>query len=207
MCSGEISIGRDNILDADEKDSGLFLSDINQLSELWANRQHRDHGTREFKFAKQLATRQDAEEGNDNDNEQSAHSLTQAATSLFDLWSQFVNQRPIFQQNRHKIEERPRKRHKTDIARDQETEEQPRTHHKADVTRDHKTEERPRERHKADIARDHEVPPLNMLLHPSPNARNSADDAHYQELELDLMNKARHKTQTVDEFWKIAWSS
>ena len=39
-----------------------------------------------------------------------------------------------------------------------------------------------------------------MPLHPSPDSRNSADDAHCQELELELMNKARHKTQTVDEF-------
>lgn len=172
MCSGEISTGRDNIPDAVDKDSDLFLSDIKVLSEIWANRQGRDHSTPESEFADRLATEQDAEEENEDD----------AATPLFKLWAQFANQQPIFQRQCHKTEEQPRKRHK------------------ADITRDYETEQPSRKRHKADVAPTHEAPSLNVLLHPGPETQNSADDAHYQELELDLMNKARYKIQTVDEF-------
>lgn len=189
MCSGEVSTGRNNTPDADDKDSDLFVSDINLLSEIWANRQDRDHSTSESELANQLATEHDAEGENEDD----------AGTPLFKLWAQFTDQRPIFQQKCHKTEEQPRKRHKADVAPAHETEQPSRKCHKADVARDYKPEERRNKRHKADIARDHKVPSLNVPLHPSPDSRNSADDTHYQELELDLMNKARHKTQTVDE--------
>lgn len=172
MCSGEISTGRDNAPDAADKDSDLFLSDIKVLSEIWANRQGRDHSTPESELADQLATEQDAEGENEDD----------AVTPLFNLWAQFTDQRPIFQQKCRKTKKQPRKRHK------------------ADITQDHETEESSRKRHKADIAPAYEVPSLNGPLQPSPDTRNRTDDAHYQELELDLMNKARYKTQTVDEF-------
>jgi hypothetical protein len=211
MCSGEISTGRDNTPDTADKDSDLFLSDIKVLSEIWANRQGRDHSTPESELADQLATEQDAEGENEDD----------AATPLFNLWAQFTNQPPIFQQKCRKTKKQPRKRHGADITQDHETEEPSRKRHKADITPAHETEEpsrkhhkadvspayetdeRPMKRHKADVARDHKVPSLNMPLHPSPDGRNSADDAHYQGLELDLMNKARYKTQTVDEFLEI----